>query len=60
MEVSAHDRIADGAALTAWIGYFFSHLTAANEVLQFIVLCIALVSGTYALLFHRKRLKAME
>ena len=48
-------RVADGAAITTWIAYFVSHLTETNAVLQFIVLCIAIVSGIYALLYHSKR-----
>ena len=60
MSAVDHERIADGAAITAWVGWFFSHITAANEILQFIVLVIALISGTYALLYHRRRLKAMK
>ena len=60
MSAVDHERLANGGAITAWVGWFFSHLSAVNEVIQFIVLMIALVSGMYALIYHRKRLEAMK
>jgi hypothetical protein len=57
MSVVSHERLADGAAITAWVGWFFSHLTAANEFLQFIALVIAIISGLYAWAYHAKRLR---
>ena len=58
--MSDHSKVADGAAITTWIAYFFSHLTETNAVLQFISLIIALISGIYALLYHAKRFKQIQ
>lgn len=58
-DVDGNSRTADGAAITAWIGWVFSHLATTNLVLQFVVLVIALISGLYALVYHRYRLNAI-
>jgi hypothetical protein len=60
MSTQASERVADGAAITAWIGWFFSHLTATNELLQFIVLVIAIGSGSYAWAYHAKKLRQIS
>jgi len=60
MSAISHERLADGAAITAWVGWFFSHLTATNEFLQFIALVIAIISGVYAWAFHAKRLRQFD
>lgn len=56
--VDSSTRAADGAAIAAWVGWIFSHLANTNLVLQFVVLVIALISGIYALCYHRYRLKS--
>jgi hypothetical protein len=53
-------KTADSAAVVTWTAWGLSHLAEANAVLQFIVLCIALVSGIYALAFHYTRYSRLE
>ena len=50
-----HTRLADTAAVTTWAAWFMSHILEINEVLQFVVLCVGIVSGMVAIRYHWKK-----
>jgi hypothetical protein len=54
-----HARVADGAAITTWVAFFFSHVAQYNALLQFFALIIAIISGLYAIRYHAKKLAQM-
>ena len=55
-----HNKTADGAAVVSWVAYLFSHLTAANDFLQFVALIVAIASGIYACRYHAKRIRQID
>lgn len=46
---------ADAAVAVTWSAWIISHISQINEVLQFFLLLLGLVSAVYAALWHRKR-----
>jgi hypothetical protein len=53
-------KTADGAAVVTWAAYFISHIAAANDILQFVALIVAIASGIYACRYHAKRIRQID
>ena len=51
-----HEKVADVSVVMSWGLWFFAHIVAINQVLQFIALVAAIGASIFAILYHRKRL----
>lgn len=61
LKVSAPQQIiADGAAIGSGGATAFAWLANVNEILQFIALATAIVSGYYAARYHRRKDKELD
>lgn len=49
---NSQQQLADASALTAWAGWFLSHLADINGVLQFILLLVSIAAGIVAIRYH--------
>lgn len=52
MDNSVHTRLADMASIGSAAGWGWATFAHVNEVLQFIALLVAIVSGTAAAIYH--------
>jgi hypothetical protein len=50
---------ADVAMYGTWSGYFFTLIPGISQVLQVIVLLVAIVSGVCAAMYHLKAMKKL-
>ena len=57
---SAQQITADGAFGVSATATSFAWLANVNDVLQFIALSIAIVSGIYATIYHRRKNKELD
>ena len=50
-----HTKAADGAAALTWIAWVIAHLAQINEILQFIVLVLGIISALFAIRYHASK-----
>ena len=58
--VDAQQLAADSAAGVTWTATGFAWLASVNEVLQFVALATAIISGFYAARYHRRKNKELD
>lgn len=50
-----HQRqAADSAAVVSWLAWILGHLAQINDVLQFVLLVLGIVSAIFAIRYHAK------
>ena len=57
---NAQQLAADSAAGITWTATGFAWLASVNEVLQFVALATAIISGIYAARYHRRKNKELD
>jgi len=55
MNTDHNSRLADTATVTTWGAWLISNITAINDVIQFFILLIGLITGIFALAWHIHR-----